>query len=171
MRRETGCPEGEGLLEYVDSLASLDEQEAALAVIHRHELAGAEQATWMPGAEALLARLCARGIPMAILTRNSREVSRLTLERLDCPIDFLVCREDAPPKPDPSGLLMIASRWDIQAGELAYIGDFRFDIEAANRAGMRSVLYLQDKNRSYAAKAALCFEHFEELEALLFRPS
>ena len=50
MRAGTGCPDGVGLLEYVETLATAAEREAAHAVIHRYEMEGAERATWIPGA-------------------------------------------------------------------------------------------------------------------------
>ena len=170
MRRETGCPEGEGLLEYLETLAGPD-QARVQSIIHRHEWEGAERAYWMPGALELLQYLQARAIPSAILTRNSREVTRHTLTRLGAPDIPALCREDAAPKPDPEGLLRIARDWQLPARDLVYVGDFRFDIEAAKHAGMHSALYLQDKNRDYADEADLRFTHFDELPTLLFRPA
>jgi HAD superfamily hydrolase (TIGR01509 family) len=167
MRRETGCPEGTGLLEFVDSLNCETQRAEAEAVIHRHEIAGAERATWMPGADRLLHSIAASGLPVGIVTRNSREAAGMTLEALGAPAVPLVAREDARPKPDPDGLLQLAERWQLAPSALAYVGDFRFDIEAANRAGMTSVLYLQENNRDYAGDADLVFSHFDELATWL----
>lgn len=163
MRRETGCPEGTGLLEFVATLDCDSERAAAEAVIHRHEMAGAARATWMPGASRLLHSIADAGLPLGIVTRNSRAAAGMTLEALGAPPLALVAREDARPKPDPDGLLQLARRWQLAPKALAYVGDFRFDIEAAKRAGMPAVLYLQDKNRDYAAEADLVFSHFDEL--------
>ncbi len=163
MRRETGCPEGTGLLEFVDALNSETQRAHARAVIHRHEIAGAQRATWMPGADRLLHSIAASSLAVGIVTRNSREAAALTLDALGAPPIPLVAREDARPKPDPDGLLQLAGRWELAPDALAYVGDFRFDIEAANRAGMTSVLYLQEKNRDYASDADLVFDHFDEL--------
>jgi HAD superfamily hydrolase (TIGR01509 family) len=142
MRQEIGAPHGIGLLEYIDTLSSIDERQSAMAVIHRHENAGALAATWMPGAEVALAKLHRRQTPIAIVTRNSREAARRTMERLGIPPIPLMAREDAPPKPHPGALLAIAGRWQIEPAHCAYIGDFRYDIEAARRAGMLPVLYV-----------------------------
>jgi HAD superfamily hydrolase (TIGR01509 family) len=163
MRREIGCPDGTGLLEFVASLDSDADRASAEAVIHRHEMAGAARATWMPGASRLLHRIAGAGLPMGIVTRNSREAAGRTLEALGAPQLALVAREDARPKPDPDGLLQLARRWQLPPAALAYVGDFRFDIEAARRAGMTAVLYLQDRNRDYADNADLAFSHFDEL--------
>ncbi len=142
MRREMSAPAGMGLLEYVETLASSAERESAMEIIHRHERAGAEAATWMPGAEQAVHSLHSSGMPIAIVTRNSRQAARLTMERLGMPSMPLKAREDAAPKPDPEALLALAAEWELPPARCAYIGDFRFDIEAAERAGMLPVLYV-----------------------------
>ncbi|MEE4278123.1 MAG: HAD-IA family hydrolase [Halieaceae bacterium] len=141
MRRAIGAPEGVGLLEHVEALACAQERQRAMEIIHQHEIAGARAACWMPGAEALLTRIHRRRTPTAIVTRNSREAARLTMARLRMPEIPLMAREDAAPKPDPEALLALATRWNIEPRYCAYVGDFRFDIEAAERAGMVPVLY------------------------------
>jgi HAD superfamily hydrolase (TIGR01509 family) len=141
MRMEIGAPDGVGILEYISGLASEADRQAATAVVHRHELLGARSATWMPGAQSTLKRLHQRRVPLAIVTRNSREAATLTMRRLAMPPIPLVAREDAPPKPDPSALLSLASQWRMPPGECAFVGDFDYDIEAARRAGMHPVLY------------------------------
>ncbi len=167
MRRETGCPEGTGLLEYIAGLSSARERQAAEAVIHRYEMAGAKRARWMPGALALLQAVARSPLRAGIVTRNSRPAAELTLSTLGAPPLDLVSREMARPKPDPDGLLLLARRWRLPAARLAYVGDFQFDIKAAARAGMRSVLYLQEKNADYAHEADHVFDHFDQLSALL----
>ncbi len=163
MRRETGCPEGTGLLEFLESLPDAPSRQRIQAVIHRHEMAGARIASWMPGALELLQALAGAGLPTGIVTRNSRPATQLTLELLGAPPLDLITREDAAPKPSPEGLLQLARRWELAPEQLVYIGDFRFDLEAAANAGMRSALYLQARNRDYAAAADRVFEHFDEL--------
>jgi HAD superfamily hydrolase (TIGR01509 family) len=144
MRRELDAPEELGLLEYVAKLSSQEERDEAMAIIHQHEIAGALAAQWMPGAEQTVHALHQRQTPIAIVTRNSREAARLTMQRLGMPAIPLKAREDAAPKPDPEALLAVASDWRIQPEHCAYVGDFRYDIEAAQRAGMLPVLYVAD---------------------------
>ena len=167
MRRETGCPPQRGLLEHLDTLDDKHARQQAEAVIHRYEMAGARAAKWMPGADILLQRLSVSVMPVGIVTRNSRSAAQLTLDALGAPSIDLITREDAAPKPDPEGLLQLADRWSLGANVLAYVGDFRFDLEAARRANMTSVLFLQDGNRDYAEMADVAFSHFDELAKLL----
>jgi len=141
MRAELQAPAGLGLLEYIEGLPTVDARTAAMAVVHRHEMAGAAAATWMPGAEEALHTLHEAGLRTGIVTRNSREAARLTMQRLGMPAIPLKAREDAAPKPDPEALLSLAAAWALRPDHCAYVGDFRFDIEAAERAGMTPVLY------------------------------
>ena len=167
MRQETGCPPQRGLLEHIDTLGDKTARQHAEAVIHRHEMAGARTATWMPGAYNLLTKLSASAMPVGIVTRNSRSAARLALDALRAPSLDLITREDAAPKPDPEGLLQLANRWSLDAKVLAYVGDFRFDLEAARSANMTSILFLQHDNRDYADTADIVFSHFDELAGLL----
>lgn len=140
MRAELQAPEGIGLLEHIEGLPTACARSAAMAIVHRHEMAGAAAATWMPGAEEALHTLHQAGLRTGIVTRNSREAARLTMERLGMPAIPLKAREDAAPKPDPEALLSLAATWALRPAHCAYVGDFRFDIEAAERAGMTPVL-------------------------------
>ncbi len=167
MRRETGCPEGTGLLEYLAELPDANAREQAAAIIHRHEMEGAAAATWMPGARETLAALHSNQVPLGVVTRNSREAATVALSRLGAPAMDLLAREDARPKPDPDGLLQLSEQWQLAPAKLVYVGDFRFDLEAAARAGMHSALYLQADNRAYAEQAGYSFEHFAQLQAWL----
>jgi HAD superfamily hydrolase (TIGR01509 family) len=167
MRAETGCPEGEGLLEYIERLPSASARDEAAAIVHSHEMAGARAATWMPGARALLASLSRRGLPMGIFTRNSREAATLVITALGMPCEDLVAREDARAKPDPEGILLLSRRWDLAPPQLLSVGDFRYDIEAAANAGARTCLYDPSGESLSRGEADLVVGHFDELAAIL----
>ncbi|MEE4659067.1 MAG: HAD family hydrolase [Halieaceae bacterium] len=168
MRRETSCPEDIGLLEFIDSLEDERRRAQAVDVVHRHEMAGARRATWMPGAQALCRRLAHSPLPVGILTRNSRQAAELTIRALDIPHDMLVAREDAPPKPDPAGLLAILEAFGVAAQDAVYVGDYRYDLEAAANAGMASCLYDAGHGQAFRAQADIVVDHFDALAALLF---
>ncbi|MDP5069379.1 MAG: HAD family hydrolase [Congregibacter sp.] len=142
MRRDLDAPPDIGLLEYIAGLTSEADQDAAMTIVHHHEMAGALAAQWMPTAEEMLHTLHQQETPIAIVTRNSRQAALLTMERLGMPRIPLKAREDAAPKPDPEALLALAAEWGIPPAHCAYVGDFRYDIEAAQRAGMTPVLYV-----------------------------
>ena len=88
--------------------------------------------------------LAGRGYRLGILTRNARELAHITLEAIglaDCfAVDDVLGRDDAPPKPDPGGLLKLAAAWDVSPSEMVMVGDYRFDLDCGRAAGARTVL-------------------------------
>ena len=140
IRSELACPEGVGVLEYIQLLPG-SERGAAEQIVLDHERRGAERAEWIPGARECLQFCPRRNLPTAILTRNAREVADLTMSRLGIQVDMLLAREDCPPKPAPDGLLQIAAAWSLSPKRLVYVGDFLYDLQAARRANMISCFY------------------------------
>lgn len=88
--------------------------------------------------------LAGRGCRLGILTRNARELAHVTLEAIglaDCfPVEHILGRDEAAPKPSPDGLLKIASAWGVTPSELVMVGDYRFDLDCGRAAGARTVL-------------------------------
>lgn len=162
MRDDLGFPSGP-ILEQIDALDCPQQQQRAMEIVHRHEIRGAELATWMPGAEAMLAQLRSKSVPTGIVTRNSRPVMNHVLETLPLQVDATVTRDESLPKPHPDGLLQLADLWSIEPMELVYVGDYRFDLEAAAAAGMASVLYRNADNAKFAEQATWVVEHFDQL--------
>jgi HAD superfamily hydrolase (TIGR01509 family) len=171
MRTETGCPPGVGLLEFIEALDSEEAQAKAYAVIHRHEMRGAEAATWIDGAEALCHRLAGSGMPIGVFTRNSRESAERMVQALDIPCDMLVAREDAAAKPAPEGLLKIASHFDLACEDMLCVGDFLFDLQAAAAAGMHSCLFDPRGDSPHSTHAELVIQRFSDLAELIYGES
>lgn len=127
-------------------LAGLPETVAAAkhAWLLEHERELALAAEPAPGAIELVRELHGRGCQLGILTRNAHELALLTLRAIgldDCfAVPDVIGRDEAPPKPDPGGLLHFARTWQVAPSELVMVGDYRFDLECARAAGARSVL-------------------------------
>jgi len=138
MREEMELPPGRIL----ESIAALppERAERCMAILQRHEVAGAERATLLPGVELLLQRAAERAIPIGIVTRNSRETSLAMLTRLQIRHDVLVPRDDGPIKPDPWGVRLICEKWNVPARDVVMIGDYLFDVLSGRGAGTRTVL-------------------------------
>lgn len=127
-------------------LAALPAAEAAAKhawlLEHERDLAIASQAA--EGAVELVRELAGRGCRLAILTRNARELAHVTLEAIglaDCfPVEHVLGRDEAAPKPNPDGLLQIARAWAVAPGEMVMVGDYRFDLDCGRAAGTRTVL-------------------------------
>jgi HAD superfamily hydrolase (TIGR01549 family) len=127
-------------------LAALPEALAAAkhAWLLEHERELALAAEPAPGAIELVRELHGRGCRLGILTRNAHELALLTLRAIgldDCfTVTDVIGRDEAPPKPEPGGLLHFAKAWQVAPSELVMVGDYRFDLECARAAGARSVL-------------------------------
>lgn len=163
IREETGCPQDTGLLEFLESLEDFALRKQVDQVIRWHEMSGAGRATWMPGARELLAELEDRNVRIGVFTRNCRESASNMLVRLGMPCDDLIAREDAPAKPDPTGLKLLAERWQLDVDKLLVIGDFRYDLEAAQGAGIKACLYAPGGDSPFVDLADMVIEDFEEI--------
>lgn len=164
---DIGWPHGTPLLETLARVTDLTERGRIEQIICQHELQGARQACWMPGAEECLQALIKADIPLALLTRNMRAATQLTIERLQIPIQRVLTREDCAAKPDPAGLLQFAAQLQLPVQQMIYVGDYIFDIQTAANAGMASCLYLNPHNQHFAAQANWSFNHFNQLSAAL----
>lgn len=165
IREEIGCEKGKDILEHVESLPDPVQRQAFHDFIREEELRDAHTATWIPGAKAFVERLHDNQIPTAIVTRNSAEATKVKLSNNQVPIDLVLTREHAPAKPDPTALLNIASTWDMQPQKIAYVGDFIYDVLAANNANMHACLFLRREKEAYSELADFVFEDYRELEA------
>jgi HAD superfamily hydrolase (TIGR01509 family) len=142
IRQELAIPDDEDILGHLQTLPpeQASQRHKLLDDIER-ELAN--QATAAPGVQELLAYLVRCDTHMAILTRNSRDVALLTLEAIGVRHHFnaahVLGREDAPPKPDPAGILQLQENWKVKADKLVMVGDYLFDLQAGRSAGAATV--------------------------------
>ncbi|MBQ77390.1 MAG: phosphoglycolate phosphatase [Cellvibrionales bacterium] len=94
------------------------------------------------GYKALLSALKNAGIAWGIVTNKPLLYSQALLEKLqlanDC--NVLICPDHVDkPKPDPAGLLLAAETLHCATDNIIYVGDHQRDIEAGNRAGMKTI--------------------------------
>ena len=168
--QQLGWPIGTPILEHLATFPIDSEQyRQALHIIHEFELDGARRASWLPGAEQLVHVLTEQQIPIAILTRNMREATLLCIEQLAMPFQLVITREDCLPKPDPQGLWHIAKAWQMPCHELLFIGDYLFDLQTAQNAGMPGCLYLNEHNQHFQEMADFVLTDFAHLTELYRR--
>lgn len=140
IRRQLDIPSGEYILEYLDNLPA-EVKTQKLKKLEEIEIEAARSSILLPGAGELLLELKGLGINTGIFTRNCKAVTCHVISCFSLPIDLVVTREDAPAKPNPSGLHMFLRSWGLQHHELLFVGDFRFDIDCGKKAGVKTALF------------------------------
>lgn len=140
IRSQLEIPNDQYILEYLDQLP-LKEKLEKLKLLEEIELIAAKQAVPFPRALTLLEELRALGIKIGIFTRNCRTATNHIIQSHGMKINMVVTRNDAPAKPNPEGLKLFLSQWNLEGTELLYIGDYRFDIECGKEAGVRTGLF------------------------------
>jgi HAD superfamily hydrolase (TIGR01509 family) len=166
IRREADIPPGRPVLEYV---SVLDAEQAARVheILDRHELAEAASCELAPAAPEVLARLRARGLKTAILSRNSRRACRTVVERFSLAPDAVVAREDAPPKPSAEAVLAVCRACGAGPGETLVVGDYLFDIQAGHAAGALTALLRNAKMAGVPCPADFVLDSLREVPELL----
>lgn len=154
IKEKIGCPHNDDVLTFIEQIPCQQAQQRAHDIVLEHELLDAQCSAWLPGAKAFVDMAAHHLLPLAIVTRNCKQATALKLANNNIPIKLVLTREDAPAKPDPTALLQIAEQWQIEPAEIAYIGDYKYDIEAAHNASMQAWLYQPcgDDNKPYAQK-------------------
>ena len=139
IRRQMGIRQQDGgVLEALSTMPQPHRQKAE-AILLAHEQAAAEQSSLNDGAARLLDTLRARGIPIGILTRNTRPNAACVAQKHNLHFDAMVCREDGPAKPDGFGVHRLCERFSVNPAQTLVVGDFKHDLESArNEIGRAS---------------------------------
>jgi HAD superfamily hydrolase (TIGR01509 family) len=168
MRDEIGIPQGEPILEFLERHPDPSFVTHAMNIVHQHELRGALSATVIDGVIELLQTIKSFKIPLGLLTRNSKEITDLTLSNLNLDFfDSVITRDCARPKPDPEGLIVMSKSWSLPPIDMIYIGDYGFDIETAKAAGCRAGLYAQKGLSPWEEQADVVIRNYREFLAHL----
>jgi phosphoglycolate phosphatase-like HAD superfamily hydrolase len=82
--------------------------------------------------------------------------------------DMVISRDDAQPKPSPEGLNIVLSQFKIKPHEMVYIGDYLYDIQAGNSAGVKTILLSsQERSEEWAPLANYVAEDLFEVFDIL----
>ncbi len=139
----------------------------ALRALEAHESTAAREAPLTAGAADTLARISRAGLPVALLTRSSRGAMNTVIDRLARRFDLSWCREDGPIKPSPTSIQAACRQLGAAPERTACVGDYLFDVQAANAAGAVSVLLARGDRPDFADQADHVIGHLTELNALL----
>ena len=129
VKKKIGCPSQTPVLEYMEQVHDPVRRKEMVRILDRFERAGAEISQPNEGAEEIVAKTKAAGLPVGILTRNSRtslETAFSNFAHLDM-VDFdaIVTREDPVRiKPSAEGVLLAARRLGIKPAQSVSGGGF-----------------------------------------------
>ncbi|MFH1477879.1 MAG: HAD family hydrolase [Verrucomicrobiota bacterium] len=144
IKKAIGCPGDAPILEFIASLPSAADQRRAWQVLKQFEEDAARRSLPNEGAEELVRFLKRRRIRRGILTRNRHASVETALKNFAhvrlADFNVIITREHVErPKPDPEGILLAARLLRVPAATLLMVGDYRYDIEAGQRAGAPTV--------------------------------
>ena len=114
--------------------------ETLIAVLRDYQRKVDPSVRAFPHTHAVLAKLRAAQIKIAVITTVRKPARRLEFSRLKDQIDFVVSGEDVKNmKPDPEGLLKAIAHFGIEPSEAIMMGDTPPDIEAGKNAGVKTI--------------------------------
>ena len=173
VKKAVGCPEDSYLLEYIEGIPDEKNRQQAYLILDEHEIEAAGKSRPNPGAEDTLLRLKSQGLPIGILTRNSRraiDTALKSFERIDTDIfDVIITRDDPiEPKPSSDGVIHASKKLGIPPSEILLVGDFILDIETGERAGaLTAFLRYPDGPEAPADRCDFIIDRLEEIENIV----
>jgi beta-phosphoglucomutase len=126
----------------------------------------------MPGAVELIDALAADGFAIAVGSSGPPENIELTLEKLGCgdKVNARVTGADVERgKPDPQVFQLAAERLGMRPERCAVVEDAVHGIEAARRAGMKSIALTGTADREQLSAADLVVDSLGELSPAIMR--
>ena len=114
---------------------------AAIFRTHFVEI-GCGMTVLLPRVAVGLKRLTAAGLRLGIATSRSRESTEMLLEHLSVLQHFDCCigpGQVTHPKPHPEPVLKALEMLDTATGQACFVGDTKYDVNAAHAAGVRSI--------------------------------
>jgi hydrogenase expression/formation protein HypE len=151
IHQAVGCPQGMGLLEFLEAIDDPEKRLRKEAVLVAAETEAAQRCQANAGAKELVTLLRESSVPMAIITRNRREAverALLNLEGIDADDFACIVTRDLPlsPKPSPEGVQHVVRELGVEVNNMLVVGDHAYDIEAGIRAGAPT-MFLQNDSR------------------------
>mgnify|MGYP002642105445 CR=1 FL=1 len=166
IRRHLGIAPDKGILEAIADMDPARRREAEAWLVQTEHNA-AERAVLMPGALETLAAIREANIKIALLTRNTRASMQTVIEKFALQFDLAWSRQDGPIKPEPDSVLKACTILHAAPGRTACVGDFEYDLLAANAAGAVSILIVPGQRPQFADIADHMITKLAELPALL----
>jgi len=169
IRAEIGlAPESKlPILESIE-LMSPPERQRAEAILLRCERDAALASELWDDAHAVLTALREAGLPIGLMTRNSRLSADTVIAKHGLRFDAVHTREDGPIKPAPDPVLALCDQFGVAPAEAWVVGDFLFDVLSGKAAGATTALMIGDAPiPDFAGQADHIIRRLSELPPLL----
>jgi HAD superfamily hydrolase (TIGR01549 family) len=169
IRREIGLPTAPRtpILEAMEAMTPAERDRCEVILIRHEEKAARESELW-DDTSAVLDAIRRAGVPLGLLTRNSRRSVDIVLAKHGLAFDSIHTREDGPIKPSPEPVLMICRTLSAEPTKAWVVGDYLFDLMSGNAAGATTVLMAGDGTvPDYADQADHVIRRLSELLPLL----
>ena len=141
----------EGCMAFLSQRFKLDPDLLAFKVIESYQAISPANQTPFPGAREVCETIHARGGLNVIVTHRMIQSTQrlLTAHAFSTLIDDIFSAEQGYlRKPDPSMLLAVLEKHNLNPGETLLIGDRDIDIQAGQAAGVRTCLFGQTERTS-----------------------
>ena len=172
IRKKLGCPDDRPILEFIESLPDGENKKKAYEILEKLEMEAAENTRLNNGVHEIMDFIKSANLRAGIITRNMLGSVKRAFENFrDINItdfDCIITRDDpVKPKPHPGGIFLVADMMGIRPDNLLVIGDYVFDIEAANRAGAISVFITNGNNGEISAGYDHKIDNLRELQDII----
>ncbi|MFW3146818.1 MAG: HAD family hydrolase [Thermoplasmatota archaeon] len=166
IRKELDIPNGD-TLKYITSLPR-ESSEKMLSLLRDKEVEAANIAELSPGGSEILSYCEENGIKTVVITRSSSEAANRTLEVLGIKVDMIISREHAPPKPSPEPINIVLNHFSLKPYQMAFVGDYLYDIQAGKAAGVRTILLtVQERSEEWRPIADFVVQDLYDVLELL----
>jgi HAD superfamily hydrolase (TIGR01509 family) len=172
IRREIGLPTTPRtpILEAMETMTPEDRDRCETILIRHEEKAARESRLW-DDTLTVVGALRAAGIPLGLLTRNSRRSVDVVLARHGMAFDCVHTREDGAIKPSPEPVHAICRKLNADPTAAWVVGDYLFDLMSGNEAGATTVLMAGNGTMpDFADQADHVIRRLSELLTLLRIP-
>jgi HAD superfamily hydrolase (TIGR01509 family) len=167
IRADLGIASDVGILEGLDAMSPEQRRDGHERLLE-HELRAARDAKLLAGAADVVAAARRAQLPTALLTRNTRQAAEIVLQRFSAlQFDHVRCREDGVIKPEPDGVLACCKALGVPPQTTVCVGDFEYDMIAANAAGAVSVAFVPGERPDWTGDADYVIASLSELNSLL----
>lgn len=140
LKETIDCPADIPVLEFIESLPTPHQRKETFSVLERFESDAAANSEPNDSAEELIFYLRSKGLGVGIVTRNSLQSLKRSLQNFEnikvSDFDVIISRNSpVEPKPSGDGILLASQTLNVDVKQVLMVGDYVFDIQAGQIAG------------------------------------